>query len=100
MSNVIICESCGGKGRALDSSPRMDYEFPSFCHLGHDHYTGFMYYQCPYCGVLLSVDPMKMLEPQYVRGIPHKDKIAIYGNDKDKYYSFRSSPSNRSQGIF
>lgn len=84
---------------AMDSLLTTDSQFPSFCHLGHDPYTGYMHYQCPYCHVLLLVDPMKMLGTQCVQGMPHHDKAAFDGNDKGQYGQVGSSWPGKHTGM-
>lgn len=77
MNNVIICQSCGCRGKAIRHGHPGDSDLPLFCHLGHDVYTGDMHYQCASCGVLLRVDPMQMLSGRHVPGI-----ASGYGNPR------------------
>ena len=69
MNNIILCESCGCSGRAVNAAPVNDSGYPLFYHLGHDVSTGHMHYRCARCGALLLVDPMQMITSQFVRGI-------------------------------
>ena len=69
MNNIILCESCGCSGRAVQAMLTDDSEYPLFFHLGHDAYTGDMHFRCANCGALLLVDPMQMITRQFVRGI-------------------------------
>jgi hypothetical protein len=80
MTNVIICEACGRKGIAgnLYVTHRTDRHV--FRHLGHDPYDGDMHYTCLYCGAVLAVDPMKMLNNFFIKGIPCNRPEAISGN--------------------
>jgi len=70
MDNVIICESCGCRGKAIYSPMPGESAVPVFSHLGHDIHTADMHYRCARCGVILRVNPMHMLGNQLVRGIP------------------------------
>jgi hypothetical protein len=84
MTNVIICEACGRKGidGNLYANHRSDNHV--FRHLGHDPYDGNMRYTCLYCGALLAVDPMKMLNDLFIKGIPCKNAEASSRNVKNK----------------
>jgi hypothetical protein len=83
MTNVIICEACGGKGIAgnLYVDHRIDKHV--FRHLGHDLYTGEMHYTCLYCDAVLAVDPMEMLRNFFIKGIPINRIEAIPENLKN-----------------
>ncbi len=60
---MIKCLSCGQEGEiewqglnASVSSARL------FRHLGHNPFSGHMHYQCPFCKVVLLVDPTVILK--------------------------------------
>jgi hypothetical protein len=84
MTNIIICEACGRKGIAGNLYVNHRTDKHVFRHLGHDTYDGNMRYTCLYCGAVLAVDPMGMLNNFFIKGIPCNSAGAISGTLKNK----------------
>jgi hypothetical protein len=58
----MICQECGFEGEI--EVPGINGVHPSaiqFRHLGHNPFSGNMHYQCPFCRIVLLVDPMTIL---------------------------------------
>jgi hypothetical protein len=67
----IICLHCGHNG-VMDIHDENDVAAKDrlFLHLGHNHSSGDIHYQCPACRLILLVDPMLALEKKVIRGMP------------------------------
>jgi hypothetical protein len=63
MTRTLICHRCGIEGDIAVLGINSDN--PSICifrHVGHNPFSGHLHYQCPVCGIILSVDSMTVLE--------------------------------------
>lgn len=70
-SKIIQCLACGDKGHIEIKGMRDKMpESRIFRHLGHNAFTGYMHFLCPYCSTLLRVDPIEVLGEGGIRGVP------------------------------
>lgn len=71
ISNRIRCLSCGHEGsrEILGIGPIESKEF-IFREKGHNPYTGDLYFLCPQCGIIVSVNPTDVLGKDTANGYP------------------------------
>lgn len=57
MTKAITCLYCGVEGVIGPRDLHDDKSLNIFKHLGHNHVSGHLHYQCPVCEIVLLVDP-------------------------------------------
>ena len=67
----IRCYGCGHEGEVeiVGLAPRVKPD-RLFLYLGCDEFTGNMYLRCPRCGMEVLANPMELLGPGHINGIP------------------------------
>jgi hypothetical protein len=71
ISNRIRCLKCGHEGpREISGIVSAEPKENIFSDMGHSPYTGYLYYRCPFCCSLVSVNPTDVLGKDTVNGFP------------------------------
>lgn len=83
MIRKIKCCGCGNEGEieiiglAANVAPDRLFRY-----LGHHEFTGDMYFRCPFCSWDVLVNPMELLGPGSIKGMPqYRAPITVHGGD-------------------
>jgi hypothetical protein len=71
ISKIIHCAGCGHKGpREISGTFFEESAKDIFTPQGHDPYSGTLYFRCPRCTGIITVDPTEALEYGILSGHP------------------------------
>jgi len=77
ISKRIWCSRCGHEGpREITGTVPAESRVDVFTSEGHDPFSGKLYFRCPRCKVLVTVDPTDALGSNTMNGYPPPLEIA------------------------
>jgi hypothetical protein len=73
----IWCSCCGHEGsREIMGTASGEFPEDVFISKGHDPYSGKMYFRCPHCKVVITVDPNDAFGSFTMNGYPIPSEVA------------------------
>jgi hypothetical protein len=84
MMKAITCLYCGAEGVTGTHGLQESKSRNIFKHLGRNHVSGHLHFQCPACGIVLLVEPalIRTNEPIFAKD-PIRYRKASAGSDHD-----------------